>query len=126
MNGQNFCGNTSRFFFHEMIAEPEGDVTVPRSVRVVWTWLDCGFVPTGPRSPTTDLGPVLMSAHPGAKQRPASNACVKSTSPTTENWLRKLCTYSMKHNMSDEDNKHDTNYINKYNDANTDTRKLHL
>ena len=28
--------------------------------------------------------------------------------------------------MSEEDNKHDTNYINKNNDANHDTRKLHL
>ena len=26
-------------------------------------------------------------------------------------WLRKLCTYSMNNNTSDED-KHDTNYIN--------------
>ena len=49
---------------------------------------------------------------------------VKSTSPTTENWLRKLCTYSMKYNMSDEDNKHDTNYINKHKYTNHDTRKL--
>ena len=49
--------------------------------------------------------------------------CVKSTSPTTENWLRKLCTYSMNNDTSTED-KHDTNYINnKY--TNTDTRKLH-
>ena len=48
---------------------------------------------------------------------------VKSTSPTTEKWLRKLCTYSLNNNMSDED-KHDTNYINnKY--TNTYTRKLH-
>ena len=48
---------------------------------------------------------------------------VKSTSPTTENWLRKLCTYSMNNNTSNED-KHDTNYINnKY--TNTYTRKLH-
>ena len=29
-------------------------------------------------------------------------------------------------NTSDEDNKHDTNYINKYKYTNTDTRKLHL
>ena len=50
---------------------------------------------------------------------------VKSTSPTTETWQRKLCTYSMKYNMSDED-KHDTNYINKHKYTNTDTRKLHL
>ena len=33
---------------------------------------------------------------------------VKSTFPTTENWVRKLCTCNMKYNMSDEDNKHDT------------------
>ena len=52
-----------------------------------------------------------------------SSRVVKSTSPTTENWLRNLCTYSMNNNMSDED-KHDTNYINnKY--TNTYTRKLH-
>ena len=52
-----------------------------------------------------------------------TDAHVKSTSPTTENWLRKLCTYSMNNNTSDED-KHDTNYINnKY--TNTYTRKLH-
>ena len=51
---------------------------------------------------------------------------VKSTSPTTENWLRKLCTDSMKDNMSDEDNKHDTNHINKHKYTNHDTRKLHL
>ena len=48
---------------------------------------------------------------------------VKSTSPTTEKWLRKLCTYSLNNNTSNED-KHDTNYINnKY--TNTYTRKLH-
>ena len=41
-------------------------------------------------------------------------------------WLRKLYVYSTNINTSDEDNNHDTNYINKYNDANTDTRKLHL
>ena len=39
-------------------------------------------------------------------------------------WLRKLYVYSNNINMSDEDNKHDTNYINK-NDTNTYTRKLH-
>ena len=41
-------------------------------------------------------------------------------------WLRKLYVYSTNINMSNEDNNHDTNYINKYNDANHDTRKLHL
>ena len=41
-------------------------------------------------------------------------------------WLRKLYVYSTNINMSDEDNNHDTNYINKHKDANHDTRKLHL
>ena len=36
---------------------------------------------------------------------------VRSTSLTTENWLRKLCIYSLNNNTSNED-KHDTNYIN--------------
>ena len=55
------------------------------------------------------------------RHRPQS---VKSTSPTTENWLRKLLYLQhMNNNTSDED-KHDTNYINK-NDTNTYTRKLH-
>ena len=50
---------------------------------------------------------------------------VKSRPPTTENWLRKLYTYTKKNNMSTED-KHETNHINnKYNDTNTDTRKMH-
>ena len=57
------------------------------------------------------------------KKKVSLEEIVKSTSPTTENWLRKLCTYSMNNNTSDED-KHDTNYINnKY--TNTYTRKLH-
>ena len=59
----------------------------------------------------------------GAKGKKKGLRTVKSTSPTTENWPRKLCTYSMNNNTSDED-KHDTNYINnKY--TNTYTRKLH-
>ena len=50
---------------------------------------------------------------------------VKSIPPNTENWLRKLYVYSMNNNTSNED-KHETNHIdNKYNDTNTDTRKLH-
>ena len=50
--------------------------------------------------------------------------CVKSTSPTMKKGYEN-CIYSMNNiNMSNED-KHDTNYINK-NDTNTDTRKLHL
>ena len=37
------------------------------------------------------------------------------------------CIYSMNNiNTSNEDNDHDTNYINKHKDANHDTRKLHL
>ena len=50
---------------------------------------------------------------------------VKSIPPTAENWLRKLYFYSMNNNTSTGD-KHETNHINnKYNDTNTDTRKLH-
>ena len=50
---------------------------------------------------------------------------VKSIPPTTENWLRKLYEYSMNNNTSTDD-KHETNHINnRYNDTNTDTRKLH-
>ena len=45
---------------------------------------------------------------------------------TTEKWLGKLYLYSNNINMSDEDNNHDTNYINKFHDANHDTRKLHM
>ena len=40
-------------------------------------------------------------------------------------WLRKLYVYSTKINTSDEDNKHDTNYINKHKYTNIDTLKLH-
>ena len=77
---------------------------------------------------------VTRSDHGDAQQieesvlisRSVSTLRVKGTSPTTENWLRKLCTYSMNINTSDEDNKHDTNYINKHKYTNTDTRKLHL
>ena len=48
---------------------------------------------------------------------------VKSIPPTTENWPRKVSTYSLNNNKSNED-KYDTNYINnKY--TNTYTRKLH-
>ena len=51
--------------------------------------------------------------------------CVKSIPPTTENWLRKLYTYSKKNCMSTED-KHETNHINnKHNDTINDTRKMH-
>ena len=50
---------------------------------------------------------------------------VKSIPPSTENWLRKLYEYSMNNNTSTED-KHETNHINnKYNDTNTDMRKMH-
>ena len=46
--------------------------------------------------------------------------------PTTENGYEN-CLYSTNNFfMSDDDNNHDTNYINKHKDANHDTRKLHL
>ena len=45
---------------------------------------------------------------------------------TTEKWLRKLYVHSNNIYMSDEDNNHDTNYINNFHDANHDTRKLHM
>ena len=55
----------------------------------------------------------------------ANAEVVKRKLLTTENWLRKLYEYSMNNNTSTED-KHETNHIiNKYNDTNTDTRKLH-
>ena len=51
---------------------------------------------------------------------------VKSTSSNTENGYEN-CIYSTNNiHMSDEDNNHDTNYINKFHDANHDTRKLHM
>ena len=46
---------------------------------------------------------------------------VKSTSLVTESNYK-----NDNINMSNEDNNHDTNYINKYTDANHDTRKLLL
>ena len=50
---------------------------------------------------------------------------VKSTSPLYKN-IHEYCIYSTNNiHMSDED-KHDTNYINKHNDANINTRKFHL
>ena len=63
--------------------------------------------------------------------RTVQSVVVKSTSPTTENgyekWLQKLYLQHMNNiHMSDEDNKHDTNYINKHKYTNHDTRKLHL
>ena len=68
------------------------------------------------------------SDHFGNSQRSSLSptGCVKSTSPTTENGYEN-CIYSMNNiHMSNEDNNHDTNYINKHKDANHDTRKLHL
>ena len=55
----------------------------------------------------------------------ATAGTVKSTSPVTENHYKngyENCTYSM---TTNEDNNHDTKYINKHTDANHDTRKLH-
>ena len=61
---------------------------------------------------------------PGASRRLV--LVVKSTSSTTENGFEN-CTHSINNiNTSDEDNNHDTNYINKFHDANHDTRNLHL
>ena len=40
--------------------------------------------------------------------------CVKSTSPLQKNGYENCNVYSNNINMSDEDNKHDTNYINKH------------
>ena len=60
-----------------------------------------------------------------SKKTTLKNDPVKSIPPTTENWLRKLYEYSMNNNTSIED-KYEINYNNnKYNDTNTDTRKLH-
>ena len=55
----------------------------------------------------------------------SDNFRMSFTISTTEKWLRKLYVYSNNINMSDEDNNHDTNYINKFHDANHDARKLH-
>ena len=64
---------------------------------------------------STFCGPSLIGVHLQAalleREQYLTATNVKSTSPTTENWLRKLCTHSMNNNMSDED-KHDTNNIN--------------
>ena len=68
------------------------------------------------------------SDHFGNSQRSSLSPTggVKSTSSTTENGYEN-CIYSTNNiNMSDEDNNHDTNYINKFHDANHDTRKLHM
>ena len=62
---------------------------------------------------------------PGIFVRIRLAVIVKSIPPTTENWLRKLYIYSLNNDTSTED-KDETNHINnKYNDTNTDTRKLH-
>ena len=59
-----------------------------------------------------------------------SEDSVKSTSPITEMATKngyENCIYSMNNiHMSNEDNKHDINYINKHKCTNIDTRKLHL
>ena len=67
------------------------------------------------------------------RQQPHSEACQRRIEGLCKEyifhyrkWLRKLYVYSTNINMSNEDNKHDTNYINKHKDANHDTRKLHL
>ena len=68
------------------------------------------------------------SDHFGNSQRSSLSPTggVKSTSPTTGNGYEN-CTYTARIiNSSDEDNKHDTNCINKHKCTNHDTRKLHL
>ena len=50
---------------------------------------------------------------------------VKCIPPTTENWLRKRYNYSVNNDTSTED-KHETNHINKYNDMNMNSRKMHI
>ena len=75
--------------------------------------------------PFKDWCPICCESWTKFSAQTSGGEHVKSIPPTTENWLRKLCTYSMKNNTSTED-KHETNHINnKYNDTNTDTRKLH-
>ena len=70
------------------------------------------------------------NAEHGSNVEEIDGTCVKSTPPVTENHYKngyENCTYSMNNiHMSNEDNNHDTNYINKHKDANHDTRKLHL
>ena len=67
------------------------------------------------------------SDHFGNSQRSSLSPTgqgVKSTSPTEQKMATK--TVRIQHiNTSDED-KHDTNYINKHKYTNHDTRKLHL
>ena len=66
------------------------------------------------------------SDHFGNSQRSSLSPTggVKSTSPLQKNGYEN-CIYSMNNiHMSDED-KHDTNYINKHKYTNTDIRKLH-
>ena len=67
----------------------------------------------------------LILARASSTARAVATKHVKSIPPSTENWLRKLHTYSKKNHKSTED-KHETNHINKkYNDTNTNTRKMH-
>ena len=59
------------------------------------------------------------------QQQPNDPVYVKNFLPTTENWLRNCINTARRITWSTED-KHETNHINnKYNDTNTDTRKMH-
>ena len=74
-----------------------------------------------------EFGAKVTAAKFGNSQRSLLSPTegVKSISPTTENWLRKLYKYSKKNYKSTED-KHETNHINnKDNDTNMNTRKMH-
>ena len=70
-----------------------------------------------------ESGPRLRLNDHGSQH--CDNHAVKSTSPLHKNGYEN-CIYSTNNiYMSDEDNNHDTNYINKFHDANHDARKLH-
>ena len=82
------------------------------------------------RIPAKSISTVKLQDARRQKQRHKADRDVretaKSTSPTTENGYEN-CIYSMNNiHMSNEDIKHDTNYINKHKYTNTDMRKLHL
>ena len=72
----------------------------------------------------------IYSDHFGNSQRSSllPTGGVKSTSPDTENHYKngyENCTYNIYSMTTNEDNNHDTNYINKNTDTDHDTRKLH-
>ena len=70
------------------------------------------------------IHPEAGSHEPLAGRHLRGRCDVKSTYSTTENGYEN-CICSNNINMSDEDNNHDTNYINKNDTNNHDARKLH-